>query len=199
MSKVKKHWGKITQLLIYFRPNLFFKDFTKVDTHFLKMNNIRLFLCDLDNTLAPHFSKFPSQNAINFVKKIKEDGILFYVVSNNFKNRVKRFCEKLNPDGFIYNAKKPLIFKIKKLVKKLNIQPSETILMGDQFVIDVFAANRLGCKSILVVPLTEVNSKNAGKSRLINFLDKLIYKHLSQNNLLTSVDTKIFDLETMIL
>lgn len=199
MSKVKKLLEKIPQLLIYFRPNIFFKDFTKVDTHFLKMNNIRLLLCDLDNTLAPHFSKFPSQNAINFVKKIKEDGIFFYVVSNNFKNRVKKFCEKLKPDGFIYNAKKPLIYKIKKLIKNLNIQPSETVLMGDQFVIDVFAANRLGCKSILVVPLTEINSKSASESKIVNFLDKLIYKHLGQNNMLTSVDTKIFDLETMIL
>lgn len=199
MNNIKKHHSKKIQLLIYFRPNLFFKDFTKVDTHFLKMNNIRLFLCDLDNTLAPHFSSFPNQDAINFVKKIKENGILFYVVSNNFKKRVKKFCEKLNPDGFIYSAKKPLIFKIKKIMKQLNVQPTETILMGDQFVIDVFAANRLGCKSILVLPLTEVNSKKTNKSWLINFFDKLIYKRLEQNNLLTSVDTKIFDLETMIL
>ncbi|MCQ3908084.1 MAG: YqeG family HAD IIIA-type phosphatase [Mycoplasmoidaceae bacterium] len=182
-------------LLNYFRPSIFLKSFTDFDPFLLKINKIKLFICDLDNTLAPHFTFRPTKAAINFVSEIKKMGIKFYIVSNNRKSRVKKFCEYIDPDGFISFAMKPRISKIKKLMKKLKVSPDETLMMGDQFVIDILAANRIGCKSILVLPLVE-QEKNKS-SRFVNFLDKLIYSRLERDNLL--IGTKSFDNDTKLL
>lgn len=192
MSKSKK--DKFT-FLNYFRPNLFLKSITDFDPFLLKLNKIKVFVCDLDNTLAPHFTFRPTKAAVKFVNDIKKMGVKFYVVSNNRKSRVKRFCQYITPNGYVSFAMKPSIRKIKKLMKKLKVSPDEVLMMGDQFVIDIFAANRIGCKSILVLPLVE-QEKNKS-SKFVNFLDRLIYSKLERNNLL--IGTKSFDNDTKLL
>ncbi len=192
MSKSKK--DKFT-FLNYFRPNLFLKSITDFDPFLLKLNKIKVFICDLDNTLAPHFTFRPTKAAIKFVNDIKKMGVKFYVVSNNRKSRVKRFCQYITPNGYVSFSMKPSIRKIKKLMKKLKVSPDEVLMMGDQFVIDIFAANRIGCKSILVLPLVE-QEKNKS-SKFVNFLDRLIYSKLERNNLL--IGTKSFDNDTKLL
>lgn len=179
----------------YFRPSIFLKSFLDFDPFLLKINKIKLFICDLDNTLAPHFTFRPTKAVLKFVNDIRSMGIQFYVVSNNRKSRVSRFCKYLKVDGFVPFAIKPSVAKIKKLMKKLNVSPEETLMMGDQFVIDIFAANRIGCKSILVLPLVE-QEKNKS-SKFINFLDKKIYSKLERDNLL--VPTKSFDNDAKLL
>lgn len=182
-------------ILNYFRPSMFIKSITDLDPFLLKVNKIKLFICDLDNTLAPHFTFRPTKSAVKFVNDVKALGIKFYIVSNNRKSRVVRFCKYINPDGFVSFAMKPRITKIKKLLKRLKIKPEQTLLMGDQFIIDILAANRLGCKSILVLPLVE-QEKNKS-SQFINFLDKKIYSRLERSNLL--VGTKSFENDTKLL
>lgn len=182
-------------ILNYFRPNLFIKNITNLDPFLLKINKIKLFICDLDNTLAPTFTFRPTKSAIKLVNDIKKMGIKFYIVSNNRKSRVKRFCEYINPDGYVSFAMKPMKWKIKRLMKKLKVKPEETLMMGDQFIIDIFAANRIGCKSILVLPLVE-QEKNKS-NRFINFLDRLVYSKLERNNLL--IATKSFENDTKLL
>ncbi|MCQ2956652.1 MAG: hypothetical protein MJ233_02095 [Mycoplasmoidaceae bacterium] len=89
-KKLKK--DKFT-LLNYFRPSIFLKNYANFDPFLLKVNKIKLFICDLDNTLAPHFTYRPTKTAIKFVNDIKSMGIKFYVISNNRKSRVERFCQ----------------------------------------------------------------------------------------------------------
>ena len=182
----KKRRNRAT-LLNYFRPSIFLKNFDDFDTTLLKLNNIKLFICDLDNTLAPHFTFRPTNKAIKFVDKIKKLGIKFYIVSNNRKSRVERFCQYIKPDGYVSFSMKPSIRKIKAIMKKNKVSPSETIMMGDQFLIDILAANRIGCKSILVLPLVEQQRNKSNK--FINFLDKLIYSKLQLNNMLIETDS----------
>lgn len=181
--------------LNYFRPSLFLKSFTDFDPFLLKLNKIKLFICDLDNTLAPHFTYRPTRKAVQFVQDIRKMGVKVYIVSNNRKSRVKRFCEYVKPDGYVSFSMKPRISKIKKLMKKLKASPEQVLMMGDQFVIDILAANRIGCKSVLVLPLVE-QEKNKS-SKFVNFLDKLIYSRLERNNLL--IGTKSFDNDTKLL
>ncbi|MCQ3914924.1 MAG: HAD-IIIA family hydrolase [Mycoplasmoidaceae bacterium] len=181
--------------LNYFRPSLFLKSFTDFDPFLLKVNKIKLFICDLDNTLAPHFTFRPTAKAVKFIEDVKKMNVKVYVVSNNRKSRVERFCQFINPDGFISFSMKPGVRKIKKLMKKLKVSPEEVLMMGDQFVIDILAANRIGCKSVLVLPLVE-QEKNKS-SKFVNFLDKQIYSRLERNNLL--IGTKSFDNDTKLL
>ncbi|MCQ2956653.1 MAG: HAD hydrolase-like protein [Mycoplasmoidaceae bacterium] len=88
-----------------------------------------------------------------------------------------------------------MVHKIKKLLRDLKIKPEETLMMGDQFVIDILAANRIGCKSILVLPL--VDQEKNKSHRFINFLDKQVYSRLERKNLL--IGSKSFENDTKLL
>lgn len=183
-KKTKSTW------LNYFRPNLFLKSYSDLNLFTLKKNGIRVLICDLDNTLAPHFTRLPNQKAKKFVTDVQELGIKFIVVSNNTKTRVEEFSKELKPDHYIWNAKKPLISKIKGVMEKYSVEPEELIILGDQFITDVWAANRIGCKSILVLPVVD-QAKGAGSSLLIKFLDKFIYQKLQHNNISIAKDDSI--------
>lgn len=194
MNKKIKKIGK-NSFFNYFKPSITLKNFSELDPYLLKINKIKLFICDLDDTLAPTYNSIPSRAVIKFVETIKAMGIKFWVCSNNIRRRVQKFCNYLKPDGIVSFASKPWAFKVKKVLKIEKVKPEETIIMGDQFLIDIFLANRIGCKSILVVPLAGQGKTKS--TRLINFLEKKIYVKLANNNLLTASDT--FENDTKLL
>jgi len=187
MSKKNKTWKVKYSLLNYFKPSLALKNFSELDIFLLKTNNIKLFICDLDNTLAPVINAAPSFAAKKFVKDIQNMGILFYVCSNNHKGRVKKYCDALKPDGYRSFCMKPFVFRLKRLIKKLNIKPEEVLMMGDEFVTDIFAANKLGCKSILVLPLG--GQGRSTSTKFTQFLEKKVHKRLAKSNMLLTYKT----------
>jgi HAD superfamily phosphatase (TIGR01668 family) len=142
-----------------------------------------MIICDLDNTLAPHFSRLPTKRVIDFCKKIRDHGIKLVIVSNNNKKRVNAYVSKLQIDGAIASAKKPLKRKIVKLMNQYNMQPNEVIFIGDQFITDIWVANRIGSKSVLVLPLIE-QSSDQSSNWIIRLLDRFVYKKLEHGNFL---------------
>ncbi len=174
--------------LNYFRPNVFVKSYEELNPSNLKREGIRMLVCDLDNTLAPHFNKLPNMKAINFCRSVQEQGIVFVVISNNTKKRVERFCEVLQPNDFAYNAKKPLTWKVKKMMAKYRCEKDDVLIIGDQFITDVWLANRLGCKSILALPIVTSSSEKNGF--FLNVLEKFIYKKLQHNNVMNEIIDK---------
>lgn len=172
---------KTTLWLNYLRPNIFVKDISQIDIHSLKTNGIKLVICDLDNTLVPHFNKFPNKYVFDFINKIKREGLLIIIASNNTKKRVTTFVNQLQKtisvDGFLYNCKKPFTRKIRKEIGKFNITYNDVVVIGDQFITDIFLANRLKCKSILVLPMVDSN-KSVSSNLLLKILENFIYKKL---------------------
>jgi predicted HAD superfamily phosphohydrolase YqeG len=65
-------------------------------------------------------------------------------------------------------------------MKRMNFKPEETVIMGDQFVTDIWVANRVGCRSILVLPI--VDPKIDSSTRLTKFLERHIYKRISHES-----------------
>jgi len=187
MSKKNKSLKVKYSLLNFFKPSMALKNFSELDIFLLKTNNIKLFISDLDNTLAPVINAGPSLAAKQFVKSIQDLGIKFYVCSNNHKARVKKYCEQLKPDGYVSFCMKPLMFRIKRLLKRLNIKPEETLIMGDEFVTDIFVANKLGCKSILVLPLG--GQSRSSSTKFVQFLEKKVHKKLAKSNMLLTYKT----------
>jgi predicted HAD superfamily phosphohydrolase YqeG len=103
----------------------------------LRKSNCKLLICDLDNTLSPHFTRLPNRRVLKFREDFKKNGITFVIASNNSKKRVSGYTKLLKPDAIISFAMKPLKFKIQKLMKRMNFKPEETVIMGDQFVTDI--------------------------------------------------------------
>lgn len=180
-------------LLNYFRPNATLDNLSEVTKDYLLTNKIKLIICDLDNTLVPHFSFFPNSDVIDFLTLLKSLNIKVYIASNNSKKRVVKFMNVLPKNlvvNFIWNAKKPLTRKISKFVKEIHAYPSsEVLVIGDQFVTDIWYANRMKFRSLLLLPEMNTNKK-IQKNFFIKILDNMIYKHIQHKNLLIPINKK---------
>lgn len=171
----------------YFRPNLFVKSINDINVSALKRSGIKYIICDLDNTLVPHFTKVPNKFVTQFFEALAKNDIKVIVVSNNSKKRVENFCSLVDVFDFVYTAKKPLLFKTKNILKKYNISYNDAIVIGDQIITDIWLANRLKIKSILVLPIFNTTDDH---NLFMNFIEKLIYTKLQHANLLTEFYSK---------
>lgn len=176
--------------LNFLRPNIFLKSIDNININTLKKLGVKYVFCDLDNTLVPHFTKMPNSNCIKFINNLKENGIKVIIVSNNSKKRVETFCNLIDVDDFIYKANKPLIYKIKKILKKYNIEPEDVIMIGDQFITDIVVANRMNFKSILVLPIVD-SVEQKFNNIIVAALEKLIYRYIAHLNILEANNPEI--------
>ena len=170
---------------IFFKPSIYLRSFKEVNVSRLKRQGIKLFISDLDNTLVPHYTRFPNKEVLNFIKKVKDAGIEFVIMSNNVKRRVETFAKKAGVKEWYSNARKPFKFVAKKIIQKQNLKPSEVIIMGDQIIMDILVANRLQTESILVHPLI---SSAYEMNRINLFIEKWLYKKFERNNILKQKD-----------
>lgn len=177
--------------LNYFRPNLFVKSIADINIDMLKRSGIKYVFCDLDNTLVPHFTKLPNNFCTSFIRSLNENDIKVYIISNNFKKRVENFCDFISVSDFVYKSKKPFIYKIKKLQKKHGIATEDVLVIGDQFITDIWMANRCGYKSILVLPLVDSVESNF-QNIIIAVLDRWIYRYIAHSNILNNNEEEKF-------
>lgn len=168
----------------YFRPNLFISNILDLNVKAIVNNKIKMVIFDLDNTLAPHFSKRATRYARLLIQQLKQHGLIVVVASNNTKSRVLRFCETLPElDDVIWNAFKPFPFKLQKLFDKFSVLNYQTVIIGDQFITDIWVANILKTRSILVTSLFDVRiSDEVKKNSFKYFIENYIYKRLQYNN-----------------
>ena len=121
-------------MLIY--PKHYCNNVREIDIEFLRKNNIKGIILDVDNTLIDYYRNF-EEGTIEWVKKLKNDGIKFYIVSNSNKvDKVKYVAETLELP-FISFAKKPFKKGFKRGAELLNLQPNQIAVVGDQIMTDV--------------------------------------------------------------
>ena len=130
-------------------PDYFLNSVFDVDLMFLKKNNIKAVIFDIDNTLVGFKIAKPTDQVLNYINTLKENGIKVAVASNNNKDRVSLFCEKLDVP-YVYRACKPLPFALIGLCKKMNVKTKHTVLVGDQVYTDTLGANICGMTSVMV-------------------------------------------------
>ena len=117
-----------------------FERFEDVTPELLKKENVKLILCDLDNTLRLHSEKEPADELADWVSDLKDAGIKIVIISNNGRKKMmQKFCEPLGIDC-VWWAKKPISTKLTAKMEELNIKPSETVMLGDKWSTDVLAA-----------------------------------------------------------
>lgn len=165
----------------FLKPSVYSKKIEDINVKALKEQGIKLIMCDLDNTLVPHFTKFPTKAAIKFAEEVEKNGMDFFILSNNSSKRVTFFAEKLKVKKFIANAKKPFPFAMKKAIKESGHDLSEIVMIGDLLITDILAANIIGVDSILVSPLID---SDIVLNKIIQWLEKKVFERLSTNKLL---------------
>lgn len=139
-------------MILYPKAN--FNNVREIDIKFLQKNNIKALILDVDNTLID-YDKNLEPETIKWAENLKKQGIKLYILSNtNKKEKVKTVAEKLNIE-YEYFAKKPLKSGFKKVQEKLQEQPENIGVVGDQIFTDVVGGNRCKMFTILVEPIAE--------------------------------------------
>lgn len=137
-----------------FYPKGYFNKVSEISLEYLKENNIKGLILDVDNTLIDYYKNI-SEDTINWAKTLKQSGIRMCILSNsNKQEKVKEVASKLNLD-YMYFAMKPFKRGFKKAIKMLDLKNNEIAAVGDQIFTDVIGANRMKMFSILVEPIEE--------------------------------------------
>lgn len=139
-------------LILY--PDAYFKNAREITTDFLSKNNINALILDLDNTLIDYQRNMP-EGTIEWVNTLKKDGIKLFIVTNtNKRKKVEEISKKLGIK-YIFFAKKPLKTGLIKAKKRLQENPENIAVVGDQLFTDVLGGNRCKMFTILIDPIAE--------------------------------------------
>ena len=137
-----------------FYPKGYFKRVSEISTEYLKENNIKGLILDVDNTLIDYYKNM-SEDTIKWANELKHNGIKMCILSNsNKKEKVREVAQKLELE-YSYFGMKPLKRGFKKAKQILGLENSEIAVIGDQIFTDVIGANRMKMYSILVEPIEE--------------------------------------------
>ena len=137
-----------------FLPDFMFEKFDDVTPEFLKEQNIKYLLIDIDNTLAPYEEPLPNDRVVKWFGLLEENGIKSVLVSNNHKERVELFNSRLGLPAFA-DCKKPSPKRLKKYADSIGAVLSETSALGDQIFTDVGGAKKMGARAIVVPPIRD--------------------------------------------
>lgn len=133
-------------------PDKYIDKVEQITIEFLRENKIKALILDVDNTLID-YNKNLSQSIIDWAKKLKEQGIKLYILSNtNQKEKVEKVAKVLEIP-FRNLAKKPLKAGFLKVQKELKEKSENIGVVGDQIFTDILGGNRCNMFTILVEPI----------------------------------------------
>jgi len=162
-----------------FIPDMYVASIYKINYKKLKKNGIKCILFDLDNTIAPYKIDEPDGKIKELFARLQDD-FKIIIISNNNKNRVRPFKEKLNVDS-AFSSKKPLKNKYKKILKKYKFKDTQIAAVGDQLLTDIFGANRMEFTSILV---NRISSSEPIPMKINRFFEGFIKRKLERRGIL---------------
>lgn len=135
-------------------PKFYFDKVTDIKLDFLKENNIKALILDVDNTLIDIDRKM-IDGLVKWHNEIKNGGIKTIILSNSNKiDKIEKVANTLNIE-YLYLGLKPLKKGFKQAIEKLELKPENIAAVGDQIFTDVIGANRCNIFSILVKPISK--------------------------------------------
>ena len=155
------------------------KNIYEVNLDFFVKHGVRYLFIDLDNTLDSYKQLTPLEPARNLKEELNKLGIELLIVSNNTSNRVSNYAKDLGVRYFS-GVRKPFAFKLNKIIKDNNMKLEEIMMVGDQVVTDIQAANGAHVRSILVDKLVEEDQPTTRFNRIF---DRIYRKQLVRKSL----------------
>lgn len=162
-------------------PDYTLSAFHDLTPEFLSSLGARAVICDIDNTLAPYEELDASDKVIEWVTSLRRADISITLVSNNGRERVSRFNEKLLCNAYS-NVKKPSIKYLVAAMTDMESSPDDTVFLGDQLLTDALAAHRAGMRAVIVPPIKDKKSLLFKFKRAIERPYMKKYKKLTAKN-----------------
>lgn len=135
-------------LLEQFQPNFYYTHYTQLTPDWLNEQGVKFILADLDGTLAPQ-DEAAGEAFDGWLSAIQEAGVGLVIVSNNTQKRVDAFVSRHKIVG-LGDCKKPRTKTIEEKLFYKGLQPETTIFLGDQLFTDIWCANKMALRSVLV-------------------------------------------------
>lgn len=152
----------------------------EIDLEKLRAKGIRGIVFDLDNTLIEWDNHQPAPEMLAWMKKVKDEGFLVCLLSNNSSRRVEQIAVQLEVP-FFAPARKPLLYTFRLALKSLGLSPGDAAMVGDQLFTDVLGGNRLGMFTIWVTPMS---SKEFFGTRITRAAERVLVRKLIAKGLL---------------
>lgn len=151
-----------------------------IPVEFYKRAGVKYVFMDLDNTLDSYRLYVPTDRARTYIGNLIASNITPIIISNNKGKRVSSYANALGIE-FMHSAAKPFGFKIKKFLKEKGIDPVEVVMVGDQLITDIGAANKVGIRAILTEKIVKEDQWTTHFNRLF---DKPLRKRMMKKGLL---------------
>lgn len=130
-----------------------YKNFMEIKPSQLKERGIKVVFADLDNTLVAYGDSHPTKEVEDWKTALEKEGIILFILSNSRKaGRVDVFADAL---GVAFQAwsGKPKKKGYLKALHRLQVEPKEVVMVGDQIFTDILGATRMGILPIMVEPI----------------------------------------------
>lgn len=151
----------------------------EIDFKQLYKEGYRGILFDIDNTLVEH-GKEANGEAVELFESLKEMGYQCCLISNNKRQRVSSFNEKVGVH-MIYDAHKPGKKGYQNAMERMGTTKDNTLFVGDQLFTDIWGAKRLGIRNILVKP---INKNEEIQIVIKRRFEKIVLKEYRQKKVL---------------
>ncbi len=135
-------------------PDLIIDRIWQIDTQVLRDLGVKALIVDVDNTLSSHGSPLPEKEVVPWLAHMSELKVPVVILSNNTKARVEPFANKLGLP-FVHFAAKPMRGGFLRAQSQLSHPAGEIAVVGDQIFTDIVGGNKMGMKTVLVLPIKQ--------------------------------------------
>lgn len=151
------------------KPDIYSIDYKK-----LKNWGFKTVLFDYDFTITVWKEKKINDKTLELFERLLAQGFQVAIVTNAKESRAIHIEEKTKGRVKVYsNMKKPSTKKLSRVLEIMDTTSEETVMVGDLFITDIFAGNKLGLYTILINPyIYEIESKS---KRFMAFISRLMY------------------------
>ncbi len=150
-------------------PNEWHANVFEIDYDKLISNGVKLFVFDMDNTLAKWGVSSLDKRTFKLLKELSER--VHVVIFSNGKSLSLDWISKNADIIVVRSAHKPLTSKFMKIIKKYEISKNEVVVIGDQLFTDVLMASLSGVYSIKVKP---ISTEEIFFTKFLRILEKIV-------------------------
>jgi HAD superfamily phosphatase (TIGR01668 family) len=153
------------------KPDFVLHRISEIPFDWLKKNEIKGILVDLDNTLTSYHSEDIPQDTLTWLYSLIELGIPFLPYSNARRYRIENFCKRFGIDNPGL-AIKPLNIGLRRVLRFIKVPGKNLLLIGDQVFTDVLAGKFAGIRTVLVDPVSKTTEFPATK--VMRIIERII-------------------------
>ncbi len=134
---------------MFLKPDYNLKNIYEINLEELKQRGIKNILFDLDSTIMQSKTASYTEKTLEWLKKVRKD-FFIAVLSNNHNEEYIAKVKPITDFPMVFCAAKPDTKAAENFLKDNNLKVSETVIVGDRPLSDIWCGKRLGCMTILV-------------------------------------------------